>query len=163
VPETNRQPASPVCALTFKKVQNAHSEVLAALHKRSFDTPWAAREFRQILDHRDTGGLIALGKSGIPLGFIVMRRIVDEAEILTLCVAPQYRSGKIATRILNSVVTTYKIQGIKKVFLEVAEDNLAAIGLYQKCGFEKIGQRPGYYRKNGKVAGNAIVMANSLS
>ncbi len=160
--ETARPPNTPVCALTFETAQNAHVMVLAALHQTSFDKPWTAREFDQMLNHPDTIGLIALNRLDTPMGFILVRSIVDEAEILTLCVDPQYRARKIATRILNSVITMYKSQEIKRIFLEVAEDNPAAIGVYHRCGFEKAGQRPGYYRKPGEAAKNAIVMVNSL-
>jgi [ribosomal protein S18]-alanine N-acetyltransferase len=162
VPEPIRHPNNPVSTLIFENAQNAHVMILASLHQTSFDKPWTAREFGQMLGHPDTTGLIALNRVGTPLGFILVRSIVDEVEILTLCVDPQYRVRKIATRILNSVATTCKIQGIIKIFLEVAEDNLPALGLYQRCGFEKAGQRSGYYRKPGEVAKNAIVMVNSL-
>lgn len=153
-------PFTTLSKLTFEEVGSAHCQILAALHETSFEKPWGPAEFAQMLDQPGTCGLIALIKETAPLGFILLRSVIDEAEILTFCVDPRYRNQKIATRILNSVVATYKTQGIDKIFLEVAEDNVAAISLYKNCGFNTVGNRPGYYRKHGKLALNAIIMAH---
>jgi len=148
--------------LSFEKVSSAHCHILAALHQKSFKFPWTAVEFRQLLEHPGTHGQIALNAHLGPLGFIVLRKCVDEAEILTFCVEVQHRNQKIATRIFNSVLSQYINGSINRVFLEVAEDNLAAIGLYQNCGFKNAGQRPGYYCTQGATAKKAIIMALTL-
>ena len=50
----------------------------------------------------------------------------------------------------------------RKMFLEVAADNPAAIALYRKQGFAEIGRREGYFaRANGQPA-TALVMARNL-
>ncbi len=154
----DKQP-SLLSGLSFDNITQAHCHVLEALHKTSFDRPWSATEFEQLMDNSATHGLIALNAQTIPLGFILLRNVVDEAEILTFCVDPQYRTRKIATRILAEVMTIYKGRGNKKLFLEVAEENRPAIGLYQKCGFNVVGERPDYYRKPGNTSRNAIIMA----
>jgi ribosomal-protein-alanine N-acetyltransferase len=48
--------------------------------------------------------------------------------------------------------------GVKKIFLEVAADNAAAIALYERAGFARIAVRPKYY--NG--AADAVVMSKNL-
>jgi ribosomal-protein-alanine N-acetyltransferase len=37
-------------------------------------------------------------------------------------------------------------QGIAACFLEVREDNLGAIALYEQAGYVKTGRRPAYYQ-----------------
>jgi ribosomal-protein-alanine N-acetyltransferase len=50
----------------------------------------------------------------------------------------------------------------RKLFLEVAADNPAAIKLYARNGFQKVSERQGYYvRPDGRPA-TAIVMARDL-
>ena len=48
-------------------------------------------------------------------------------------------------------------RGAKNLFLEVARDNTAALGLYQSAGFSEIGIRPKYY--DGV---DAILMSRAL-
>ena len=145
----------------IEKINTAHCHVLEALHRTSFEKSWDAHEFEQLLHHPGTGGLIALNWKNIPLGFILVRCAGDEAEILTLCVDPQHRVQKIATRILKSVLADLKSAGILRIILEVAHNNQPAISLYEGCGFDRVGERPGYYRKQGKTAEAAIIMAYS--
>ena len=47
---------------------------------------------------------------------------------------------------------------LKAIFLEVGEDNPAAIALYRAAGFGQVGRRPGYYRRKdtGRIA--ALIM-----
>jgi len=145
----------------IEKISNAHAHVLEALHRTSFETPWAAAEFTQLLNHPGTGGLIALNAQLTPLGFILVRRAGDEMEILTLCVAPQHRGRKIATRMLNALIADCNTPGRPRIFLEVEQTNQSALRLYEACGFDRVGERPGYYRKRGNAAEAAIIMAYS--
>ncbi len=87
------------------------------------------------------------------IGFILVRQVYDQAEILTLAVSEPYRRAGIARALLKQLETDVLKGTVKALFLEVAEDNPAAIKLYKSQGFEAIGRRPGYYRrKDGRVA-----------
>jgi len=148
-------------SVQIEKISSAHAQVLEVLHRTSFESPWAALEFVQLLNHPGTGGLIALNAQTTPLGFILVRSAGDEVEILTLCVDPQHRGQKIATRILNALIADCNTPGRPRIFLEVGQNNQPALGLYQACGFNRVGERPGYYRKRGNAAEAAIIMAYS--
>jgi ribosomal-protein-alanine N-acetyltransferase len=50
----------------------------------------------------------------------------------------------------------------KKLFLEVAADNAAALKLYTKLGFAKVSERKGYYPRPDGTPATAIVMARDL-
>ena len=47
--------------------------------------------------------------------------------------------------------------GAEAMFLEVATDNRPAIALYEGAGFERAGQRKGYYARVGDASGDAYV------
>ena len=90
-------------------------------------------------------------------GFIVWRVTTDEAEIITIGVAPEMRRNGIAETMIILMEQELKKQNVVNVFLEVSEVNSAAIKLYEKMGFLVAGKRPKYY--DGV---DAIIMKKAL-
>ena len=46
---------------------------------------------------------------------------------------------------IGIIEKTIKNQGVKKLFLEVALNNIPGLKLYENCGFKQVGLRPKYY------------------
>ena len=112
---------------------------LANLHKLCFPhKPWNENDFA---DLKKSGCEIIASENG----FIVYRAIADEAEIITVGVHPDARRTGIGIALIGVMEADLKKQGIKHIFLEVAEDNVAARALYEQCGFTIVGRRPRYY------------------
>ncbi len=51
---------------------------------------------------------------------------------------------------------------VKRLFLEVAADNDAAIALYEGLGFKIVGARKAYYQRAGGVNVDAVILALGL-
>jgi len=83
----------------------------------------------------------------IPLGFALVRSVLDECELLLLAVDPVWRGRGIGDALLASSLSTARRRGIASMNLEVRASN-SAIKLYEKFGFEYVHRRPGYYRGN---------------
>lgn len=130
---------------------------LAALHAQAFDSPWSVAEFASLLD---TPGTFAVAEAQ---GFILVRAIAGEAEILTLAVAPAARRQGLARRLVEQAAVRALALGAEAIFLEVADDNPAAIGLYEGFGFETVGRRRGYYARTGAAPADALVMRLALN
>lgn len=115
--------------------------LLAALHEVTFrgGEVWDATSFADLLSMQGTEAVIALINNN-PAGFILSRTVLDETEILTLAVHPDFRRRGIGRFLVKNVLAK------GKVFLEVAVCNNPAVGLYEQCGFVKAGFRRGYYR-----------------
>lgn len=112
---------------------------LANLHAKCFPhKPWTADDFA---DLKKSGCEIIASQNG----FIVWRAVADEAEIISIGVAPDARRAGIAAAMLGIMENELKKNGIKSIFLEVAEDNLPARQLYKNNGYNEIGIRPKYY------------------
>ena len=112
---------------------------LANLHQKCFpNKPWSADDFR---DLKNSGCEIIMSENG----FIVYRIVVDEAEIITIGVNPDFRRQGIAAVMVGIIEKTLKNQGVKKIFLEVASNNIPAQKLYENSGFVQVGLRPKYY------------------
>lgn len=112
---------------------------LENLHRACFPhKPWTANDFA---DLKKSGCEVIASQNG----FIVWRIVADEAEIITIGVHPDARGTGIAESILTIMENSTNNTGVKKIFLEVAENNIPARRLYEKCGYAKIGTRPKYY------------------
>lgn len=131
---------------------------MAALHGRVFTVPrpWSAAEFADLLSGPH---VFALGAAD---GFILGRAIAGEAEVLTLAVAPERRRQGIARRLLTLFSAEARARTAVSAFLEVAEDNAAAISLYQGAGFVRAGRRKGYFTTATGARLDALVMVLPL-
>jgi len=136
------------------------AEILAALHAEGFEQPWPANAFTSLLENPSRSGSLAIAGSA-PLGFIMIQIVPDEAEILTLTVARQYRRQGVGQRLLEWAVAAAQSASCSRVLLEVAEANQAARALYEQVGFSQIGARSGYYA-HSRGAQNALLLARSV-
>lgn len=124
----------------------AMTEVAAALHGAAgFHEPWTAPAFADLLTMPGAAGLLALADRE-PIGLVLWRIAVDEAEILTICTLPGRRRTGAGRQLLTAAIGTMRAAGVRRLFLEVAVDNDAAIGLYRAFGFTDEGRRPRYYQ-----------------
>ncbi len=153
---------------TVRPATAGDAPLLATLHAPSFpEEPWPADAFAALLDSPGVFGLIGFADSSPDRpdrarGFIVCRMAADEGEILTLAVLPGHRRAGLGGRLLAGALARSAAWGTGTFFLEVAEDNPAALALYRGAGFEPVGRRPGYYRRDtGRVA--ALVLARRLA
>lgn len=133
------------------------AEGLAALHAEAFAAPWDAAAFADLL------GQAGVALEGEEDGFILIRTVADEAEILTLAVRPQARRRGLGARLLDAAAGRAKASGATRLFLEVAEDNGPARGLYQHRGFQAAGRRPRYYTRADGSAVDALLLVLNLA
>lgn len=124
----------------FEHLNSACAPLMAALHQQSFDLPWTEQDFSGLLVLSSTKGLIC------EKGMIVCSICGEDAEILTLCVSPEFRRQGIAAQLLNQICSYLKNFQVVSLFLEVNVNNIPALKLYQKCGFEQVGRRKEYYK-----------------
>lgn len=96
------------------------------------------------------------------IGFALTRQVLDEEELLLIAVRPAYRDQGLGKQLLREVLERASARGVSRVFLEMRDGNPAE-HLYRSFGFEKIGQRTGYYR--GAVGGplDAITFARDTN
>lgn len=92
-----------------------------------------------------------------PAGFIMLRSVVDEAEVLTICILPENRKRGLAQRLLAWCIQVGQHNGMQNLFLEVSVNNQSARALYEKQGFEKLGLRKKYYEDGS----DALVLGRS--
>lgn len=129
---------------------------LAVLHAQAFAAPWSAYTFADLLSQP---GVLAVSE---PDGFILIRTVVDEAEILTLAVVPSARRHGLGRRLVEAAAVAAVRGGATRLFLEVADDNIAARSLYEGARFAPIGRRKAYYASADGSRTDAVVMSRDL-
>ncbi len=131
---------------------------LAALHAKCFSQPrpWDAQEFTGLLNSN------AVFLCRAAYGFALGRVAGPEVELLTIAVDPDYRRQGLAHDLMRDFEQMAKENGARDAFLEVAENNIAAIGLYQRRGFTQTGLRKDYYASLKGPRISAIVMNKPL-
>src|ERR1700754_566027 len=135
---------------------------LAQLHGESFHRGWGEGEFEAMLTERNTlVHRLRIGRKVI--GFAVSRMAADEAEILSIAVAGSHRGRGLSRNLLLTHLGHLAGHGIRKVFLEVEENNAPARRLYDRAGFGIVARRERYYQQPGGEQLNALLMRRDLS
>ncbi len=121
----------------------AHAALLAAMHGEVFPhEPWDEAAFLSLLGQPGVLGLVH--EQG---GFLLLRAVLDEAEILTIG-ALKKRQG-IGGALLREGLRRLTGAGVRTLYLEVATNNAPARALYEKFGFVAAGLRKAYYENGG--------------
>lgn len=140
-------------------------DAMVAIHAEGFPRGWSIDEFEQLVADPTVMTLLLrrgswFGSRSVA-GFALLRRVADEAEVLTLGVAAARRGRGHGRLIMEEAMRRLYAEGIATVFLEVSESNPAALALYRRLGFAEVGRRKGYYADGGPGAA-ALVMRLQL-
>ena len=131
---------------------------LADLHAEAFTgEAWSEVEFLQLMVTGGAQAWLALEGDSV-CGMALIRMAADEAEILTIGVAPDRRRLGVGLAMLNAMEDALRAEGGRTLFLDVDEGNGAARALYERAGYRRRGRRPRYYRSGSA----ALILAKSL-
>ena len=122
-----------------------------ALEKACFSDPWPKGELLSAVRqatapegaNRAAAFFTAAESGGRIVGYCAADRALDEGQILSLAVLPEFRRAGIGRALLRH---TLALLDVPSVWLEVRVSNAAARSLYRAEGFEELARRPGYYR-----------------
>lgn len=140
---------------------------LAEIHAASFHRGWSAAELEALLVQDKVLTVVARRGSPFgsrrPVGFVMVRAAGDEAEILTLAVAPRHRSRGLGRDLMEAALRRLYHDRVASVFLEVDEANDPALRLYRRLGFREVGRRRNYYAVPGGPPSTALVLKAEFS
>ena len=78
-------------------------------------------------------------------GFVIARIVADECELENIVVNGADARRGVGSALLDKLIELARGRGIRRIFLEVRESNLAARGLYAKFAFACVDERSAYY------------------
>ena len=136
---------------------------IAALHARICYPAWDEAAILALLEHPASTSLVAIaGDPKAVTGFVIGQLAADEAEILSIGVAPDWQRAGLGKKLVEGLVRAVVRGEAKRLFLEVAEDNGAALALYRSLGFQEIVRRKGYYERQGGAKADALNLSLKL-
>lgn len=117
---------------------------IAALEARCAVHPWSEASVRSALDAPTGFGFIA-ERDGAPVGYLLATAVADEGELHGIGVAPDARRAGVARALLAACEARWTRAGVRRAWLEVANDNTPANALYTGAGWRVVRERPDYY------------------
>ena len=92
-------------------------------------------------------------------GYIGAHNVLGEVYITNVAVFTSQRKKGIGEKLISKLAEVVNNENADFITLEVRESNAPAIRLYEKCGFEKVGERKNFYEKPCE---NAVLMTKNL-
>lgn len=115
-----------------------------------FDDFWNFEIFKEELVNNNSSYLVLRYDNDI-VCFGGIKIILDEANVMDIVTKKDKRNQGFAKFLLNELITLSEEKNCSSITLEVRENNLPAICLYESFNFEEVGRRKKYY-KNGDTA-----------
>jgi len=136
-------------ALRIEDASTRHLDRMYEIETECFDREaFTKRQIASLLSHYNSISLIARMDNeivGFIMGMIYVDRNLLAGHILTVDVSLPYRQKGIAKKLLQEIEKIFKEKGAATSCLEVKESNIAALSLYKKFGYKKMGRLKNYY------------------
>jgi len=130
--------------IKFEVMEEKHIQDLLKVEEECFDSGFALETFNKELKNPLAYYVVAVDGE-IPVGYCGIWNVCGEAEVIDIGVFSEYRKRGIGKGLFEAVFQYMRENGVGALNLEVREDNIPAIRLYEKLGFEKVGVRKKYY------------------
>ena len=151
---------TPTCSVT--RAGLAEAALMAGIHARCFEKPWDEAAMAQFATA--PGVLCLTGDVGTsPAGVLIARVAADEAELLTIGVIPDCRRAGLGGALLGRAMAVLAACGARQLYLEVDEENTAALGLYKALGATPVGRRERYYGDGADAAIFSLALSEAPS
>jgi len=146
--------------MSFRPMLSTDLDAVYAIELAAYEFPWSRSIFEKTVTSNKYA--VVMEDAQRIVGYGVVSFVVGEAELLNLCIDPSLQGKGRGADLLEHLVDKAIDSGNKDMYLEVRESNLAALHIYEKCGFNEIGRRKNYYpSKAGRE--DAILMALPLA
>ncbi|WP_243375266.1 GNAT family N-acetyltransferase [Sandarakinorhabdus cyanobacteriorum] len=155
----------PIPAFSIVPADLRHLDAMMAVMHAAFDPlygeAWSAPQLAGTLTMPGCWARLAMA-GAVATGFSLCRSLGPEVELLLIAVDPAQRRQGIAARLLARAQDDASARGASELFLEVREDNAAALRLYANAGFGAVGRRRDYYTGKDGSKRSAITMKTAL-
>ena len=137
--------------ITIETASIGHLDKLHQIENECFkEEAFSRHQIANLLKDYNTISLIAVERGNI-IGFIIgaiyFERNALNGHVLTIDVSPQHQREDVGSTLLKELEKILAEKHVKTCHLEVKENNVKALGLYEKAGYKRIGTLKNYYGK----------------
>lgn len=153
--------------LQIRPMRVSDVDSIIPIENTIYPFPWTAGNFRDSLAARYSGWVLqqaprTSAAAGVLVGYAMLMHVLDEAHLMNLSIKTSEQRRGLGSQFLERLFEQSRRQGADGMFLEVRPSNLAAIALYERTGFQRIGVRRNYYPNGDAGREDAVVMRLSL-
>ncbi len=146
--------------ISFRPVTTQDLEVVAPILGRADPFGWTMKHLQGALSVGWT--LTAAVVDDTIVGCAIMMQAVDEAELLEICIEPDYQGKGYGKALLQDIMASARASAARVMHLEVRLSNERARTMYEKAGFRRVGLRRGYYPTLAGPREDAVLMTAEL-
>lgn len=129
---------------TIRPMSGADLDAVLTIEQESFPTPWRREHFEHEIAAPHSFPFVA-ENDGIIVGYVCLMSLFEEAQILDIAFSPKQRGRGMARLLMDHAISVAREKDAELLALEVRASNIAAITLYERCGFVRTGIRSKYY------------------
>ena len=138
----------------IRKMTDTDIEAVAEIEKSCFSSPWTREGLESELANPQAEFFV-LECEGTVAAYMGMHIVLDECYIANVAVSPAFRKRGFGERLVKNALSVAEKKSCSFITLEVRVSNTPAIALYEKCGFERVGERKNFYSSPTE---NALIM-----
>jgi ribosomal-protein-alanine N-acetyltransferase len=136
--------------ISFREAISLDLPVLVSMERLLFvDAPWSMGQFKEEFKGvpKTRYFMVATDEQDQIVGYAAVLVVAPgvEADVLTVAVLPDFTRRGIASQFMSDLEKWSFSKQAPAMMLEVGVNNVSAIALYEKLGYENISTRKGYY------------------
>ncbi|MFM1991845.1 MAG: ribosomal-protein-alanine N-acetyltransferase [Pseudomonadota bacterium] len=136
---------------------------VARIEARIFPFPWTYGNFADSIAAGYDSWVFERAEPPVEmLGYAIVMWLPDEVHLLNLSVDAPVQGQGLGAEMLDWLMADAGTRGARSMLLEVRPSNTAALRLYERKGFLRVGLRRRYYPSFEGAREDAIVMVRRL-
>ncbi|MBQ9848259.1 MAG: ribosomal protein S18-alanine N-acetyltransferase [Clostridia bacterium] len=134
--------------ISVREIAKSEACAAAEIEKACLSTCWSEH---QIASLPENAVYLAVFDEATMCGIASMYCVFEEGQIMNVAVSENYRGNGLADVLMQALILRAIDRECERITLEVAENNIPAIKLYEKHGFVAVGKRKGFYKNTDGI------------
>ena len=130
--------------LSIKQINHKDIELCFELDSNTISL-WTKKQWENEFKKSEIK-VFALSLSSLLIGICVFQLVLDEAQINYFVIQKKFREKGFGSFLMSYIIDQCKKLNIKKLLLEVSENNINAEKFYSHFDFYTVGIRKNYYK-----------------
>jgi [ribosomal protein S18]-alanine N-acetyltransferase len=134
------------CLYQIKNLTLHELPEIMDIGRRAYNISWSDTLMGDTISasHTKTWGIFDDNNSQC-LGFVILSMIIDESDLLMICIDPKYQRKGFGSQLLSFIIDNLKSSKVENIYIEVRNSNHRAIKMFEKHNFTRLGLRKDYY------------------